>query len=73
MPGPPMFDPAMGDSMGGPSRTLRPIPRERTQYTPGASSSSAPVRLTLGPCASLSFDLTEDPKVARIAPFNLQW
>ena len=55
----------MGDRMGPPP-TLRLVPRERTQFSLGAASSSGPVRLTLGPCASLPPDLTEDPKVARI-------
>ena len=72
MPGPPMFDPAMGDRMGGPPPTLRLVLRERTQDTPGAGSSSGPVRLTPllppGPCASLPPDLTDDPKVAQIVP-----
>ena len=40
------------------------FPRERTQYSPGTGSSSGPLRLSLGPCASLSPDLIEDPKVA---------
>jgi len=57
MPGPPMFDPAMGGRVGGPPPTLRLAPRERSQDTPGAGSSSGPVRVTPrlapGPCASL--------------------
>jgi len=44
------------------------VPRERTQDSPGAGSSSGPLRLTLGPCASLPLDLVEDPKVAHIVP-----
>ena len=70
--GPPRFDPAMGDRMGGPPPTLRIVPRERTQDSLGVGLSSSPVRLTQrlapGPCASLTPDLTDDPKAAQIVP-----
>ena len=66
MPGPPKFDPTMGDRVAGPPLTLNLVPRERTQESPGAGSSAGPLRLTLGPCASLPPNLTADPKVARI-------
>ena len=56
MPSPPSFDPTRGDTV---------VPRERSA-TPGASSSSGPVRLTPGPGASLPTDLTEEPTVAHI-------
>ena len=67
MLGPPRFDPVVGDRKGGPPPTLSLVPRERTQDTLGASSSTAGlVRLTPGPgpCASLSLDLTAGPRVA---------
>jgi len=69
MLGPPKFDPTMGDRLAGPpplppSVTL--VPRERTQVSPGTGSSARPLRLTLGPCASLPPDLMEDPMVARL-------
>ena len=70
MHGPPKFDVARGDQRQEPPLTLNLVPRERTQESPGAAASSGPVRLTLGPGASLTFDLTEYPKVARMVPFT---
>ena len=68
MPGPPRFDPAMGDRRAGPPPSINLVPRERTQDSPGASASTIPVRLSPGPCATLPPDVTEDPKVARLVP-----
>ena len=73
MLGPPTFDSALGDRRQETPLTLNLVPHERTQESPGAASSSGPVRLTLGPCASLPHDLTEDPKVARIVPSTFKW
>ena len=49
------------------------VPRERTQDSPGAGSSSGPLRLTRGPCASLPPDLVEDPKVAHTVPSTYKY
>ena len=80
MRGPQQFDPSVGDRREGPrwhsaqqawvtsfpSVTL--VPRERTQDSSGADSSSGLVRLTIGSGTSLPPDLTEDPTVTRIVP-----
>ena len=68
MPGPPKFYESKGDRRTDTPLTLSLVPRERTHDSPGAGSSSGPVRLTPGPCATLPTDLTEDPLVARIVP-----
>ena len=71
MPGPPQFDSPIGD--GGSLSQCRGCgaPREQRQDTYGTSSSSAgPLRLTLGPGASLPPDLSEEPKVAHIPASN---
>ena len=68
MLGPPKFDESKGDRRTDTSLTLSLVPRERTQESPGAGSSSGPVRLTPGPCATLPTGLIEDPLVARIVP-----
>ena len=58
----------MGGRSSGPLPSIKLVPRERTQDSPGAGSSSGPARLSLGPCVTLPPDLTEDPKVAQIVP-----
>jgi len=68
MHGPPKFDESKGDRRSDTPLTLNLVPRERTHESLGAGSSSGPVRLTPGPCATLPTDLTEDPLVARIVP-----
>ena len=68
MPGPPNFDESKGDRRTDTPLTLSLVPRERTHESCGAGSSSGPVRLTPGPCASLPLDLAEDPLVAKIVP-----
>ena len=68
MLGPPRFDESKGDRRTDTPLTLSLVPRERTHESPGAGSSSGPVRVTPGPCATLPTDLTEDPLVARIVP-----
>ena len=71
MLGPPKFDIARGGRALDPHHTFSFVPRERTQDTPGASSSSAgPLRLTRAPCASPPYDLTEDLRVAHIPVTN---
>jgi hypothetical protein len=66
MLGPPKFDESKGDRRTDTPLTLSLVPRERTHESLGVGSSSGPVRLTPGPCATLPTDLTEDPMVARI-------
>ena len=56
MPGPPTFDSTRGDTV---------VPREQSA-TPGATSSSGPVRLTPGPGASRPRDLAEESTIAHI-------
>ena len=68
MLGPPKFDESKGDRRTDTPLTLSLVPRERTHESLGVGSSSGPVRLTPGPCATLPTDLTEDPLVARIVP-----
>ena len=68
MPGPPKFDESKGDRRTDTPLTLSLVPRERTHECPGAGSSSGPVRLTPGPCATLPTGLTEDSLGARIVP-----
>ena len=68
MLGHPQFDQSRGDRRTDPSLSLSLFPRERTRESPGAASSSGPVRLTPGPCATVPTGLTEDPLVARIVP-----
>ena len=68
MLGPPKFDESLGDKRRDTPLTLNLVPRERSHGSRGADSSSGPVRLTPGPCASLPPDLMEGSKVARIAP-----
>ena len=68
MLGPPKFDESLGDRRSDTPLALNLVPRERTHESPGAASSSGPVRLTHGPCASVPPNLTEDPRVARIVP-----
>ena len=68
MLGPPRFDVALGDRRTDTPLTLNLVLREQTQESSGAASSSGPVRLTPGPCATLPLGLTEDPFVARIVP-----
>jgi hypothetical protein len=49
---PPMFNPALGDRVGEPPHVFQLAPRERTQDTLGApSSTSGALHLTPGPCA----------------------
>ena len=62
------FDESKGDRRTYIPLTLSLVPRERTHESPGVGSSSGPVRLTPGRCATLPTDLTEDPLVARIVP-----
>ena len=68
IPGPPKFDESKGDRRTDPSLSLSLVPRERTRESLGVASSSGPVRLTPGPCATLPTGLIEDPLVARIVP-----
>ena len=62
MPGPPPFDASQCDFDPRWS-----VPRERRQdFASATGYSSRPIRLTPGPCASLSPDIDEDPTVAHI-------
>ena len=65
---PPKFDESLGDRRRDTPLALNLVPRERTHEASGVGSSSGPVRLTPGPCASLPLDLAEDPLVAKIVP-----
>jgi len=61
-----VFRRTWSDSLTNNPPMRRVLFRSRTQDSLGTVSGSGPLRLALGPCASLPPDLMEDPTVARI-------